>query len=146
MQNARFLGAALSVTVKPQNSRDSRSLSDTVTPRAPVEPVRASVPTTGLVPEPEDQVAQEARGRDGHGQEEARLRDGEAEGEFGQRRRRRVQQAAGPQLRRRENHETVEEAQGLQRGPAQPLQQQLGHLVRPWAARARARTHAWTRA
>lgn len=39
--------------------------------------------STGLVPEPEDQMAKEARGRNGHGQEEARLRDGEDEGELG---------------------------------------------------------------
>lgn len=76
-------------------------------------------------------MAEETRGRDGHGQEEARLGDREDEGELGQRGRRRVQQAAGPELRRRENHETVEKAQGHQPGADQPLQQQLGHLVRP---------------
>lgn len=53
----------------------------------------------GLVPEPEDQVAEEARGGDGHGQEEAGLRDRAAEGRFGQRGRgRRLQQASGPEL------------------------------------------------
>lgn len=74
-------------------------------------------------------MAQEARGGDGHGQEEARLRDREDEGEFRQRGRRRVQQTAGPELGRRENYETVEEAQGRQSGADQPVQQQLGHLV-----------------
>lgn len=38
--------------------------------------------STGLVPEPEDQMEEETRGGNGHGQEEARLRDGENEGEL----------------------------------------------------------------
>lgn len=45
-------------------------------------------------------MAEATRGRNGHGQEEARLRDGEDEGELGQRGRRRVQQTAGPKFRR----------------------------------------------
>ena len=89
--------------------------------------------STGLVPEQENQMAEEARGGDGHGQEEARLWDGEDEGELGQRGGRRVQQTAGPQLGRRENHETVEKAQGHQPGADQPVQQQLGHFVMPTA-------------
>ncbi|XP_057264644.1 homeobox protein Nkx-6.2 isoform X2 [Pezoporus wallicus] len=41
-------------------------------------------PGEGLVPEQTDQVAEAARGGNGLGEEEARLRDGEAEGELGQ--------------------------------------------------------------
>lgn len=70
---------------------------------APVEHPHpsSSSPTsssTGLVPEQKNQVAQATRGGNGHGQEEARLRDGEDEGELGQRGGRRVQQTAGPKL------------------------------------------------
>lgn len=66
----------------------------------------------GLVPEQTDQVEEKARGGDGHGQEEAGLGDGAAEGELGQRGRgRRLQQTAGPQLGRREDHTAAEETQ-----------------------------------
>lgn len=47
-------------------------------------------PPTGLVSEPEDQVAQEARSGNGHRQKETRLGNGEDEGKLGQRGRRRV--------------------------------------------------------
>ncbi|XP_053244781.1 homeobox protein Nkx-6.2 isoform X1 [Podarcis raffonei] len=94
----------------------------------------------GVVPEPEDEVAEAACGRDGVCQEEARLGDGEAEGELGERGRRRVQQASRPQLGRREDHAAPQEAQGGRcsrrrrgvvgpAGPAQPLQQRLGAVV-----------------
>lgn len=107
--------------------------------RGPVEHLSPRASPAGVVPEPEDQMAEETRGGNGHGQEEARLGDGEDEGELGQRGRRRVQQAPGPQLGRREDHETVEKAQGHQPGADQPVQQQLGHLVMvgppAWGAR-----------
>lgn len=65
-----------------------------------------------MVPEQTDQVEEKARGGDGHGQEEAGLGDGAAEGELGQRGRgRRLQQTAGPELGRREDHTAAEETQ-----------------------------------
>lgn len=55
-------------------------------------------------------MEEKARRGDGHGQEEAGLGDGEAEGQLGQRgRRRRLQQAPGPELGRREDHTAAEE-------------------------------------
>lgn len=74
-------------------------------------------------------MAQEARSGNGHRQEETRLGNGEDEGKLGQRGRRRVQQAAGPQLRRRKNHETAEKAQVGEPVAYEPEQQQLGHVV-----------------
>lgn len=58
-----------------------------------------SCPLSGLVPEPPDQVEEETRGRDGHGQEETGLGDRAAQGDFGERGGgRRLQQASGPEL------------------------------------------------
>ncbi|XP_074677620.1 homeobox protein Nkx-6.1 isoform X2 [Strix aluco] len=69
-------------------------------------------PSQGLVPEPTDQVAEETRGGDGDGEEEAGLGDGAAEGRLGERGGgRRLQQAPGPQLGRREDHAAAEETQ-----------------------------------
>jgi len=84
-----------------------------------VVPVAAGA---GLVPEPADEVAEEARGRDGDGEEEAGLGDGAAEGRLGERGGgRRLQQAPGPQLGRREDHAAAEETQaGGRRAAAAP--------------------------
>lgn len=69
-----------------------------------------------MVPEQTDEVEEKARGGDGHGQEEAGLGDGEAEGQFGERGGgRRLQQAAGPELGRRENHTAAQETQAGRR-------------------------------
>lgn len=57
-------------------------------------------------------MEEKARSGDGHGQEEAGLGDRETEGQLGQRgRRRRLQQASGPELGRREDHTATEETQ-----------------------------------
>lgn len=57
-------------------------------------------------------MEEEARGGDGHGQEEAGLGDRAAQRGLGERGGgRRLQQAPGPQLGRRENHAAAEEAQ-----------------------------------
>ncbi|XP_074444615.1 homeobox protein Nkx-6.1 isoform X2 [Larus michahellis] len=79
-------------------------------------------PSQGLVPEPTDQVAEEARGGDGDGEEEAGLGDGAAERRLGERGGgRRLQQAAGPELGRREDHAAAEETQaGGRRAAAAP--------------------------
>lgn len=75
-------------------------------------------------------MEEKARSGDGHGQEEAGFRDGETEGELGQRRgRRRLQQAPGPQLRRREDHAAVEKTQaGLCAVAAHVRERQLVNL------------------
>lgn len=66
----------------------------------------------GLVSEQKNQMEEKARSGDGHGQEEAGLGDREAEGQLGQRgRRRRLQQASGSELGRREDHTAAEETQ-----------------------------------
>lgn len=74
------------------------------------------VASAGLVPKQTDQVEEKARGGDGHGQEEAGLGDGEAEGQLGERGGgRRLQQAAGPKLGRRENNTAAQETQAGRR-------------------------------
>lgn len=81
----------------------------------------------GLVSEQKNQMEEKARRRDGHGQEEAGLGDREAEGQLGQRgRRRRLQQASGSQLGRREDHTAAEETQtGLGAAAAHVGERQL---------------------
>lgn len=72
-------------------------------------------------------MEEKARRRDGHGQEEAGLGDREAEGQLGQRGRgRRLQQASGSQLGRREDHTAAEETQtGLGAAAAHVGERQL---------------------
>lgn len=81
----------------------------------------------GLVPEQKNQMEEKARRGDGHGQEEAGLGDGATEGQLGQRgRRRRLQQAPGPELGRREDHTAAEETQtGLRAAAAHVRERQL---------------------
>lgn len=93
-----------------------------------ISPLLRFLGLPGLVPEPPDQVEEEARSRDGHGQEEAGLGDRAAERGLGERGGgRRLQQAPGPQLGRRENHAAAEEAQvdrqwrRRRRAPAAPV-------------------------
>lgn len=72
-------------------------------------------------------MEEKARGGDGLGQEEAGLGDGAAEGDLGQRgRRRRLQQTSRPELRRREDHTAAEETQtGLRAAAAHVGKRQL---------------------
>uniref|UniRef100_A0A8C2TET8 NK6 homeobox 1 n=1 Tax=Coturnix japonica TaxID=93934 RepID=A0A8C2TET8_COTJA len=88
--------------------------------------------TESVVPEPADQVAEETRGRDGDGQEEAGLGDGAAEGRLGQRgRRRRLQQTPRPQLGRREDRAAAQETQTGRRGAAAAPRRGRGLRVAP---------------